>query len=159
MIFTIGAYDFTEEKFFSALIKNKIEIFIDVRWRRGMRGAKYKFLNAQYLQYKMRQQGIGYHHFKALAPPPEMRAIQKKSDKDNQTSKRKRTELSEEFVQAYHCQIVQKVNLWEMFKIFQPDKKNIVLHCVERCPEACHRSILSHRLGEIFATEVRDILP
>lgn len=56
-IFTIGVYDSTEESFFGALVKNEIELFIDIRARRGMRGSKYKYVNSAALQSKLKESG------------------------------------------------------------------------------------------------------
>ena len=42
-IYTIGVYGKTEDEFFDALVENEIELFIDIRARRGMRGSKYSF--------------------------------------------------------------------------------------------------------------------
>ena len=75
-IYTIGVYGSTEESFFGALIENEIELFIDVRARRGMRqSSPYKFVNSTVLQQKLRQLGIYYAHLKELAPTREIRAL------------------------------------------------------------------------------------
>jgi len=39
-VYTIGVYNSTEDLFFKKLIDNKIDTFIDVRQRRGVRGSK-----------------------------------------------------------------------------------------------------------------------
>ena len=79
-IFTIGVYGFSEDAFFTALKDHEIDLFIDIRARRGMRGAKYKFVNSSYLQAKLKEMGIGYAHLKELAPTPRIRGLQEQAD-------------------------------------------------------------------------------
>lgn len=47
---TIGVYGSTERKFFDALVRAKVDVFCDIRLRRGMRGATYSFANSSLLQ-------------------------------------------------------------------------------------------------------------
>ncbi len=49
-IVTIGVYGFEEEEFFAALANARVDLFCDVRRRRGVRGARYAFANSQRLQ-------------------------------------------------------------------------------------------------------------
>ena len=49
-IYTIGGYGHTEDSFLRAIKSNAIDLFIDVRQRRGMRGSAYSFLNAKRLE-------------------------------------------------------------------------------------------------------------
>ena len=56
-IYTIGVYGKTEDEFFRALEDNGIELFIDIRARRGMRGSKYSFVNSSYLQAELNENG------------------------------------------------------------------------------------------------------
>lgn len=48
--FTIGLYNSSDEAFFGKLKENKIDTFCDIRQRRGVRGAKYSFVNSKKLQ-------------------------------------------------------------------------------------------------------------
>ncbi len=52
-IYTIGVYGSTEEEFFGKLTKSKIDLFCDIRQRRGVRGRQYAFVNSSYLQKKL----------------------------------------------------------------------------------------------------------
>ena len=54
----------------------------------------YKFANSRYLQTKLEAFGIAYAHLPDLAPSKEIRALQHLADQENETAKRKRTELS-----------------------------------------------------------------
>lgn len=51
--FTIGVYNSTENEFFNKLTQNNIDTFCDIRQRRGVRGAKYSFVNSNRLQEKL----------------------------------------------------------------------------------------------------------
>ena len=106
-IFTIGVYGSTEDAFFGALVENEIELFIDIRARRGMRGSKYKYVNSTYLQARLKEEGIYYAHLRELAPTKEIRALQWQADKDDNTRKRDRTGLSAAYVEAYKKQVLK----------------------------------------------------
>ena len=86
-VFTIGVYGSTEESFFGALVENEIDLFIDIRARRGMRGSKYSYVNSTVLQAKLRKLGIYYAHLKELSPTKKIRALQWQADKEDQTRK------------------------------------------------------------------------
>ena len=158
-IFTIGVYGSTEESFFGALVEHKIELFIDIRARRGMRGSKYKYANSSYLQAKLKELGIYYAHLKELAPTKEIRAQQRGADKESGESKRERTGLSKAFVKAYKRDILKVYKRKPENKIFAIDMlaaarrlakyppgerlRNVALFCVEQHPESCHRSLVA----------------
>ena len=94
---TIGVYNSTEETYFNKLINSKIELFCDIRQRRGVRGAQYKYVNSNYLQEKLKALGIEYLYIKALAPTNEIRQKQKDADKINRETKKVRTKLGTVF--------------------------------------------------------------
>lgn len=54
---TIGGYGFTEKSFIGRLREANVDTLVDVRRRRGMRGAKYAFLNSSYLQAALADAG------------------------------------------------------------------------------------------------------
>ena len=81
IFYTIGVYNLTEELFFEKLTSNNIDIFCDIRQRRGVRGAKYKFVNSIWLQKKLNDLNIKYLYIKELAPTVDIRNIQKTIDK------------------------------------------------------------------------------
>src|SRR5436190_15355416 len=105
-IFTIGAYGSTAESFFSALTEAKIDLFCDIRARRGVRGSEYAFVNSTRLQNELAALGIGYVHFPELAPSKEIRGRQGAMDKTAKVAKRKRMELGDEFVAGYRDTIL-----------------------------------------------------
>jgi len=164
-IFTIGVYGSTEESFFGALFEHEIELFIDIRARRGMRqSSPYKFVNSTALQKKLKELGIYYAHLKELAPTKEIRALQWQADKEEQILKKDRTGLSAAYVKAYKKEILKYGKrradlILEPHKILDRAKQlaeyptdrplqRYVLFCVEAQANACHRSLVSGRFKE-----------
>ncbi len=143
---TIGVYGCSEEAFFAALLGAGVDTFCDIRWRRGVRGKEYAFVNSNRLQQRLGQLGIRYVHLRELAPPPALRQRQYQADKAQGTAKRQRTGLDEAFVEGYCQAILAGFNAQAFQDKLGPEARNVVLFCVEREPEACHRSILSQRL-------------
>lgn len=159
-IATIGGYGFTENSFFSALVERKVDLFCDVRLRRGMRGSLYSFLNSERLQASLSSVGIKYIHLKELAPSQAIRDIQKKSDKREAVLKLNRQLLNNEFIEAYTIECLSNFNS-SLFveKLKQKHIKKIVFFCVEKEPLACHRSILARKIASDIGLVIEDIKP
>lgn len=161
-IFTIGVYGSTEESFFGALVDNEIELFIDIRARRGMRGSKYKYANSAYLQAKLSELGIAYAHLKELAPTKEIRALQWQADTQEKTRKRDRSGLSQSYIKAYRQEVLKskkrkpenKLSSEHLLKRarelanFPTDQPlySAALFCVEGNHRACHRWLVAEKL-------------
>lgn len=145
-LFTIGVYNSTESEFFGKLLENEIDLFIDIRQRRGVRGSKYKFVNSNYLQQKLKELEIGYLYIPELAPTKEIRELQKSADKAEDQLKSERTELSKLFIDSYKQKVLASLDLGEILKSL-PRAKKIVLFCVEERAEACHRSLCAQEFG------------
>lgn len=157
-ILTIGVYGFTPERFFSCLIDEKIDLFCDVRARRGLRGSEYAFANSRRLQDELARLGIAYRHFPGLAPTPSIRAAQHRADAQGLVSKRQRTTLGSAFHDAYSAHLSTDQAAHDMAAIRSSGAVRPVLFCVERSPLACHRSILAEALANGH-TDVRHITP
>ena len=97
---TIGVYGFDETGFFQALHDAGVDTFVDIRRRRGVRGAAYAFANSQRLQARLAELGIRYVYRPDLAPSKAVRQAQEAADKASKTAKRQRTELDPAFVEA-----------------------------------------------------------
>jgi len=148
--FTIGVYGSTEQEYFQKLIDNNIDTFCDIRQRRGVRGAKYAFVNSNRLQQKLRELDLKYAHFIELAPTSEIRELQKEADAQEGVLKRNRDKLGKVFTIAYKDRILSKFDFDVFFeKLDEVGASNIVLFCVEEKPEACHRSIVSDKLEKL----------
>jgi uncharacterized protein (DUF488 family) len=158
-IMTLGAYGYTADTFFEALQTAGVEVFYDIRWRRGVRGAEYAFANAKRLQTRLEALGITYIHRRDLAPPPKIREKQMKADKTGKVAKRKRTSLNPDFVSAYREVILADFDEAKFLSQFPQGARVVALFCVEREPSACHRSLLAERLRWIDGVEVDHLLP
>jgi len=156
--FTIGVYNSTEDLFFNKLIDNNIDTFCDIRLRRGVRGAKYSFVNSTKLQEKLFRLGLKYEHCIELAPTNEIRDSQKNEDKINFQNKRDRQVLGETFIKEYKDKILDKFELKSFLeKLEDSGSKNIVFFCVEENSIACHRSILTNEIEQKFNFKIKHL--
>jgi uncharacterized protein (DUF488 family) len=154
---TIGVYGFDADGFFAALVANEIDLFCDLRARRGVRGREYSFANARRLEAKLSELDISYRHFPELAPTHEIRALQHAADASAGVAKRGRDELSPPFVAAYE-QLLDGTAARDALSAIRQAASIPVLHCVERLPSACHRSLVAAQLAA-DNVPVEDILP
>ena len=146
-IYTIGVYNSTKETFFEKLIKYKIDTFCDIRRRRGVRGAKYSFVNSLRLQATLKEMNINYYHFLELSPSNEIREKQKKHDIQNKINKRNRTILGEVFSDLYIREHLTEKNLLDVEqRLADSPASNVAFFCVEENHKACHRSLLASSL-------------
>lgn len=156
--YTIGVYGKTETDFFTVLNNQNIDLFCDIRQRRGVRGKKYSFVNSLKLQKKLEELNIKYLHIKKLAPTTEIRVAQKEEDIKRNTLKRDRTQLGEKFVLEYNKQILEVFNFEKLFEYFIKNNfKKIVFFCVEEEVLACHRSLVAKRIVETYNKEIEDL--
>jgi uncharacterized protein (DUF488 family) len=152
-IATIGVYGFTADRFVAALRSARVEVLVDVRRRRGVRGPEYAWANARRLQAAVAEAGIGYRHLLELAPTLEMLRAQHAADAAAGERIRARSALSEEYVRAYTGQILDGVDLGALL----PDAS--ALFCVEREPRTCHRGLIADRLAREHSVEVTHLVP
>jgi uncharacterized protein (DUF488 family) len=148
--FTIGVYNSTEQEYFRKLTKNNIDTFCDIRQRRGVRGAKYSFVNSNQLQTKLNELDIKYGHIIDLAPTSDIRDLQKEADTQRGELKRERNRLGNVFTIAYKNKILGKFDFDSFIdKLDDIGARKVVLFCVEEKPEACHRSIVTDKLEQL----------
>jgi len=158
-IVTIGVYGFEKDSFFQALLNAGVDTFCDIRMRRGMRGSTYAFANSASLQQQLSKLGIRYVHMKDLAPNQMIRDRQKQEDKKLGVAKRTRTLLGQTFIQEYEEECLSDFNSDEFLKGLGQETRVIGLFCVEREPEACHRSLVAIRLAQDLGLQVEHIRP
>lgn len=127
-------------------------VVLDVRQRRGVRGSEYAWANAAQLEAALEQAGIGYEHRKELAPTTELRELQYREDARAGVGKRARDRLAREYVRRYTSEILDQVEL-------VPPAPASALLCVERDPEACHRSLIADRLSAEHGLTVSHLRP
>jgi uncharacterized protein (DUF488 family) len=156
--FTIGVYNSTEKDFFDKLLQNNIDTFCDIRQRRGVRGAKYSFVNSNRLQQKLYDLEIKYGYISELAPTSEIRELQKEIDLEKGQLKKERQELGKVFVIEYKNKILKNFDFNIFFEnLTQIGASKIALFCVEEHPEACHRSIVADKLSSNFNYEINNL--
>ena len=158
-IVTIGVYGFTAERFYDALRSAGVDALLDLRQRRGVRGAEYAFANRARLEAALEARGIHYLYEPRLAPTTGMRTAQYAIDKLRNVSKRQRDSLSPEYVGAYTREILAPFDLRELIASLPPDTRVLGLFCVERTPEACHRHLVADAIARLTGLPVDHVLP
>jgi len=156
---TIGVFGFSEDAFFNALKEAQVDTFCDIRWRRGVRGAEYAFVNSARLQKRLTELGIRYFHFRELAPTPALRQRQAQVDEANGIAKRKRTALGEAFVSGYIEERLATFDSRKFVEQLGTETRTAALFCVEREPAACHRSLLAARLQQDLSLQIAHLTP
>jgi uncharacterized protein (DUF488 family) len=156
-IATIGVYGFDGSSFLAALAAADVDLVLDVRQRRGVRGSEYAWANARRLQAALEEAGIGYSHLPELAPTTALRELQYREDERLGEGKRSRTALAPEYVRLYSEEILDRVELEPIVRWVGASRGALL--CVERDPEACHRSLIAARLELDWNFDVIDLRP
>ncbi|MEA2370366.1 MAG: hypothetical protein QOH12_760 [Solirubrobacteraceae bacterium] len=155
---TVGVYGFSLERFLLGLGAEDVDLVVDVRQRRGVRGSEYAWANSRRLQAALAEAGIDYLHRRDLAPTTELRQLQYREDDRLGVGKRSRVELAPEYRRRYTTEILDRVDLGELLDQL-PGRRVFALLCVERDPEACHRSIVADRLAAEHGVRITHIRP
>ena len=154
---TIGVYGFDGPGFLRALEDASVGVVLDVRQRRGVRGSQYAWANAKRLQAALAEAGIGYSHLPELAPTTEMRQLQYREDERRGEGKRSRTVLAPEYERRYTEEVLDRVDLEPIVRWVGANRAALL--CVERDPEACHRSLIAARLQHELGFEIAHLKP
>jgi uncharacterized protein (DUF488 family) len=157
-IATIGVYEFDAPHFVAALDDAGVTKVFDIRQRRGVRGARYAWANAQRLQRLLADARIGYEYHPELAPDTELRQLQYREDDRQGVGKRSRVTLAPEYIERYTTEILDLVPLEPLVRQLPVHGLGALL-CVEASARACHRSLVAGRLAERFGFEVIDLEP
>ena len=72
--------------------------------------------------------------------------------------KRSRMELAPEYRERYLREVLDRVDLGELVHELQA-QGTAALMCVERDPEACHRSLIAERLEAEYGVSVAHLRP
>ena len=155
---TIGVYGATAEMFLDCLREADVGLLVDVRQRRGVRGSEYAWANSVRLQATLAETGIEYSHHKELAPTTELRQLQYREDDMQGVGKRSRTQLAREYRERYVAEILDRADLDAVIAELPTDRA-AALMCVERDPEACHRSLIAERLAAHYGVRVIHLRP
>ncbi|HEY7255051.1 MAG TPA: DUF488 domain-containing protein [Solirubrobacterales bacterium] len=156
-IATIGVYGFDQATFLRALAGADVDIVVDVRQRRGVRGSEYAWANSRRLQTALAEAGVEYRHMKELAPTTAMREAQYREDARRGEGKRSRTELAPVYRRLYTEQVLDPADLSTLIDLTA--ERRPALLCVERDARACHRSLIAERLRREAGVSIRDLEP
>lgn len=155
---TIGVYGFDAASFLRRLRSADVRLLLDVRQRRGVRGPDYAWANSRRLQAALADAGIAYEHHRELAPTTELRRLQYAEDDRNRVGKRSRRELAPEYARRYVEEILDAADLGSVASALPADGIAAML-CVERDPEACHRSLVAQRLADEYDVTIEHLRP
>ena len=155
---TIGVYGFDGESFLQRLRRADVRLLLDVRQRRGVRGPDYAWANSRRLQATLAHARIAYEHHPELAPTTELRQLQYAEDDRRGVGKRSRRELAAEYALRYTTEILDHADLAPIVSAL-PSSGAAALLCVERDPEACHRSLIAQRLTEQYLVTIDHLRP
>jgi uncharacterized protein (DUF488 family) len=145
---TIGVYGADLERFLVTLREAGVNLLLDVRQRRGVRGAEYAWANARRLEAELAGAGIVYQHLPELAPTTSMREAQYEADAARGEGKRSRTVLAPIYVERYTEEVLDRADLDPLVHFI--GRSTAALLCVERDAAACHRSLIAARLAREF---------
>ena len=103
---------------------------------------EYAWANSRRLQAALAQAGIEYRHHRELAPTTELRQLQYAEDARRGIGKRDRTRLAPAYAERYTREILNRADLAAL--VADMERGGLAaLFCVERDPEACHRSLIA----------------
>ena len=155
---TIGVYGFSAETFLARLREADVRLVLDVRQRRGVRGPQYAWANAKRLQAALAEAGVGYQHHPGLAPTTDLRHLQYAEDARQGVGKRSRVALAPGYVEGYTREILDRADLGSLVAELPAEGAGTLL-CVERDPEACHRSLVAERIEREHGVPVVHLRP
>ena len=155
---TIGVYGFDAESFLRRLRDAGVGVLLDTRQRRGVRGPEYAWANSLRLQALLSDAGIAYRHLPDLAPTTELRQLQYAEDDRRGVGKRSRDALAPEFARRYVAEVLDRADLTPVLDALDEGVIPAFL-CVERDPEACHRSLIAERMRRDHDVSVEHLVP
>ena len=154
---TVGVYEFDADRFFATLVDAGVDAVIDVRRRRGVRGAEYAFANARRLTAALTEHDIAYEHLLELAPTRALLALQHEVDRRGR-GVRSRTELAPEYIRRYKAEILGRADLAAIAECLDRHQRPVLL-CVETDPAVCHRSLAADALAPMLHASIKHLLP
>jgi len=158
-IVTMGVYGYTAGEFREALANADVDIFVDTRRRRGVRGSQYSFANSARLQQTLADLGIPYIHRLDLAPTMEMVHAQDATDRQAKILRHERKVISPALRSAYEHDILEGFDSHAFIASLGDNITSLLIFCIEEVPEACHRSLLAKRLQDDLGGTVVNLVP
>jgi len=158
LLVTIGVYGWSARAFFAALEEAGVELLVDLRRRRAVRGSELAWANAARLQAELGRHDIDYAHRLDLAPSTAMLKAQHAVDKAAGLRFRDREELSRDYVRDFERTILAELDASALAQSFGA-ARTVALFCVEGRPDACHRALVARRLHAELGLPVKHLLP
>lgn len=118
----------------------------------------YAWANSLRLQALLSDAGIAYRHLPDLAPTTELRQLQYAEDDRRGVGKRSRDALAPEFARRYVTEVLDRADLTPVLDALDEGVIPAFL-CVERDPEACHRSLIAERMRRDHDVSVEHLVP
>jgi hypothetical protein len=87
-----------------------------------------------------------------------LRELQYREDARAGVGKRSRAQLADEYRERYNSEILDPVDLAPITGSLPTERVSALL-CVERDPEACHRSLIAARMAEDYGVSVVHLRP
>ena len=87
-----------------------------------------------------------------------MREVQYREDAKEGVGKRSRIALAPEYARQYTIKILDRADLDAVIDAM-PKSGKAALLCVERDPEACHRSLVADRLAQEHGVAIEHLRP
>lgn len=140
-IYTMGFTQKSAEQFFEKILKNEIEILVDVRLNNQSQLAG--FTKGKDLSYFLKKIcNCNYDHNVVCAPTKEI------------LQKYKKNEITWEDYEKQYKELIIKRNLANGFREKYKNYSKILLLCSEPTPEYCHRRLLAEYLEKEFKCNV-----
>jgi len=159
VVHTIGVYGRTGKLFIDDLRKHRIDLLVNVRRRRGVRGSEYAWSNSLRLQALLKKEGIAYLHAKDWTPTEEIIAAQHEYDLKQFGGVRKREHLAPGFEKGY-MKLLKEHPVSELLNLIQEQfgtATSICLLCVEAEANLCHRKLLAEALSKHLRSDAKHL--
>lgn len=152
---TIGVYGFDADSFGATLTDNGVDLLVDIRRRRGVRGPLYAWANAKKLTGLLYDVHVFYEHILDLAPPTDLLHFQHEIDRKG-AGMRSRTALDPQYIERYQREVLATADLDAIAALLSGYERPALL-CVEADAATCHRSLAAAALAPLLKVSVRHL--
>jgi uncharacterized protein (DUF488 family) len=137
------------------LTDNGVDLLVDIRRRRGVRGPEYAWANAKKLNGLLYDVHVFYEHVLELAPSTELLDFQHEIDRRG-AGMRSRAALDPQYVERYEREVLATADLEAIAELLSPYERPALL-CVEADASTCHRSLAAAALAPLLGVPVRHL--
>lgn len=144
-LWTIGYAETTPDRLVASLLRERIDILVDVR---AVPASRRPGFSKGALAALLQAEGIGYQHLRGLGTPAEGRAAARVG----------RLDRFERIFRDHLAGLEAQADLAELERLVG-DGRRVCLLCLEADPSRCHRSIVAEELSRRLGLEVRHLVP